>query len=336
MDDTKYERIPAAVGTVANADTAKTVAEVTSAHQAPIVWKFFKFLLFLMLACVLVTVALMGTIFYGGSNLIGALGEFVVPKITSDVPIEIPEIHLPEEEVAEIHHRLHEFKHAIHHGNAPPHDLVLTERELNGLICDKGDHYDPHRGHHVHHRHHHNRHKGEMCGKVHVTLSEQKATADISVPLEDKIPGGEGRYFVGQKITSIIRTDNKAFFVRSALLAGDESDSAFPIMDFGGTVKVNESGAVDVEAKAAEVFGWVASDAFVERFLEGMNMVEGMFQCPHFKKHAKDALTFIEDINIEDGKLVISVRPQTKKDGGNTREVGVNIGMRNLLRAKNL
>eukprot|EP00567_Pseudictyota_dubia_P005390 CAMPEP_0197436250 /NCGR_PEP_ID=MMETSP1175-20131217/3717_1 /TAXON_ID=1003142 /ORGANISM="Triceratium dubium, Strain CCMP147" /LENGTH=344 /DNA_ID=CAMNT_0042965491 /DNA_START=122 /DNA_END=1156 /DNA_ORIENTATION=+ len=343
MSDAKYKQIPTAVGTVTSPDEDKAATETPSRLRSA-VRSICKFLLFLCLSCTIVFALLAGAVYHGGHYLIDAAGEYVVPRITSDQPLDLPPaVHLSDAEAVEVRGRIREFRHAIHHGEAPPRDLVLTERDINGLICDKGGHF-PHKHNHGkhHHHHHHGKHMGDdMCGKVHVSILDGEIAADFSVPLDDHVAGGEGRYMVGTKITSITaesssEESNGHYSVRSAFLAGSkDSDDRFPVFDFTGSVEVNSDGELDLQAKSAEVLGWVATDAFLERFLLGQNLA-GLFSCPHHAENKKNALKLIKGVEIADGKVVIKVGREGMAEQDEEDEMmETEIGLRGLLRVGN-
>eukprot|EP00568_Trieres_chinensis_P001877 CAMPEP_0183308876 /NCGR_PEP_ID=MMETSP0160_2-20130417/22793_1 /TAXON_ID=2839 ORGANISM="Odontella Sinensis, Strain Grunow 1884" /NCGR_SAMPLE_ID=MMETSP0160_2 /ASSEMBLY_ACC=CAM_ASM_000250 /LENGTH=310 /DNA_ID=CAMNT_0025472785 /DNA_START=86 /DNA_END=1018 /DNA_ORIENTATION=+ len=302
----KYKPIPAAVGVSVLPDESKSKAGAACRALC-------KLLMLLALSTTILAVALLGVVYHGGRHFLEKIGEIVVPQITSDHPIDLPPpVHLSEAEQRDVQRRLEEFWNLVHddghyrHSGALLKDLVLTEREINGLICSPDQHT------HHHHEHHRNQDKDDMCGKVYVTISEHEISADFSFPIENRFSGLEtwpGRYFVGKKSLHIVPRispdeDGVAPYVlRGSFLSNTDNDSSFsPFPLWNGTAMVKLTGddtALDVQVESMEVFGWAATDAFVYRFFEGVNWAEGM--CPH----AKNSLKYIKGIAVGDGKVVV-------------------------------
>eukprot|EP00978_Attheya_sp_CCMP212_P026840 scaffold88971_cov44-Attheya_sp.AAC.2 len=155
-------------------------------------------------------------------------------------------------------------------------ELVLTERELNGLICSE---------------------KEEMCGHVYATISENMVSADFSFPAGDNMPGGEGRFFVGTK--SLIIQDEAYYNFQSKITTGDiASWGEFPLANMTVRMDLNDDD-LDVRITSAEVFGWMATDRFVHKFFDDTNWASDM------DAHAKKHMQHIKGVTIGDGKIVI-------------------------------
>lgn len=296
--------------------------------QSSILRPICKFLLLLTLSSVIVAAIFLGAAFHGAHRFLHHAAEVIVPQITSDIPLDLPPpVLLSEKEERDVTNRIHQFKEILHHGTTPVNDLELSEREINGLFCSKGEdnlHLRLFGGavrgvegqegpRHKHPRHHHHR---DMCGKVHVTVSKNQLSADFSFPVDEHFPGGRGRYATGTKLISIVSSTNEVtdssagyYLFRTALgFRGGVWDSwdeeAFPVFDVSGLVQLFDNGAVDMRAESAEVLGWSATDIIVRRFLEGKNLAEGRLSC----NHAREVWKHIAGVEIGQGKVVVRAR----------------------------
>jgi len=231
---------------------------------------------FLSIAVILLFLILAAIVCHGGVHLYHKVGSVVIPKLTVDAPLDLPTVLLTRSERKDLEKRLDHF-HDFFHGRSSNKlkKLVLTERELNGLICSE---------------------KEEMCGHVYATISENKVSADFSFPAGD-MPGGEGRFFVGTK--SLMIQDEAYYNFQSKITTGDiASWGEFPLANM--TVRMDlQDGDLDVRITSAEVFGWMATDRFVHHFFDETNWASNMDA--HAKKHIKH----IKGITIGDGKIVV-------------------------------
>lgn len=245
-------------------------------------WKsVVKYLLILSLAVLIVFSILGMAAYHFWHHAMYKVGEVVLPQITTEHPLDLPMVRLPHHEIHDLKKRLHSFHHDLHHGRTPEHDLVLTEREVNGLIC-----HDDH---------------GDMCGHAHVTMMNNKLVADFSFPVPDHAHGGQGRYLVGKKtLLSLPDETKESFFsLQHTMTVRGPQDEDFTVINAAGTVDLAN---VNVEVQSAEVFGWMAMDAFVERFFQGRNWAAHM--CPDALK----AIDHIAGVYIGDGKIVVRVK----------------------------
>uniref|UniRef100_A0A7S1Y3F9 Uncharacterized protein n=1 Tax=Grammatophora oceanica TaxID=210454 RepID=A0A7S1Y3F9_9STRA len=289
MADGKYQIVSSdeeiAVSDAKLLPSIKPVATMTPSKKSSTVWKsLLKFLLVLALAVVIVFSMLGMAAYHFGHHVMHHVGQMVVPQITTQTPLDLPEVHLSKHELHALKKRLRTFHHDLHHGKTPEHDLVLTEQEINGLICDNDHHHDD-----------------NVCGHVHTTILENRIEADFSFPADDA-PGGEGRYLVGKKTVVSVPDENKesAYAMHHTLTVhGGPQDEDFTVMDATSTIDL--AAELNVQILSAEMFGWMATDAFVQRFLEGRNWAEHM--CPEAKK----AVSHIAGVSIGDGKIVVHV-----------------------------
>lgn len=279
MTDVKYEILShdeeidgVKVLPVKNTSTAKTKP----------FWKsVVKYFLILSLAVLIIFSILGMAVYHFGHQVMYKVGEVVIPQITTEHPLELPMVRLSNHEIHDIKKRLHEFQHDLHHDRTPEHDLVLTEHEINGLIC-----HDDH---------------DDMCGHAYATIMNNKIAADFSFPFPDRAPGGQGRYLVGKKtLLSVPDETKESFFsLQHTMTVRGPQDEDFTVINAAGTMDLAN---VNVEVQSAEVFGWMATDAFVERFFQGRNWAAHM--CPDALK----AIDHIAGVSIGDGKIVVHVK----------------------------
>jgi hypothetical protein len=97
-----------------------------------------------------------------------------VTKYTSSNPAELPTVEFEPEELAKLETRVSTFSEAIESGEAPTEDLVLTAKELNGLLTKED----------------------ALKGKVFIKIEEGQLSGEVSIPA-DVFPGGKGRFFNG-------------------------------------------------------------------------------------------------------------------------------------------
>jgi len=271
-NDAKYEMVPEA--DVMSGDI------VTAIHVKPkkksMAGRVCKCCGFLSISVIFLFLILAALMCHAGMYLYNTVESVVVPELTVNEPLDLPKVILTKSERKDLEKRLDHF-HDFFHGRSSKRlmDLVLTERELNGLICSE---------------------KEEMCGHVYATISENKVSADFSFPAGD-MRGGEGRYFVGTK--SLIIQDKAYYNFQSKIITGDiASWGEFPLANMTARVDLND-GELDVRITSAEVFGWMATDRFVHHFFDETNWASNMDA--HAKKHIKH----IKGITIGDGKIVV-------------------------------
>lgn len=272
-----------------------TANSITTCHS------LCKFFILLCISTMVLFLILAAAVFYGAHHVLNVVGEQVVPRITVDHPIPLPPpVILTDSELHALKRRLHNFHHALHHDDKTQ-DLILTEHEINGLICDSDNSDDE-----------------ELCDHVYVTISKNKVSADFSVPAKDA-PGGKGRYFVGTKSLVVIPNkdhEKKSYSVEGAVvtrLPNDKNDD-LTIYNITSTINLlNDDVGLDVRITALQVLGWMATDTFVNQFFDGTNFAKDKM-CPH----AKEALKRIDGISIGDDKIVVHViggRDEYEKEG---------------------
>lgn len=110
----------------------------------------------------------------------------IVAQYSSDRPLSVPAVTLPEQEMQSLEQRMRTFGDAMDQGTAAA-PLELTETELNALI-QRGL----------------ARRKSSADGlRVFVRIVGKRLEGDISVPLSRFGPGLEGRYFNGKARISV-------------------------------------------------------------------------------------------------------------------------------------
>jgi hypothetical protein len=237
-----------------------------------------KVFLLLTAAVIILCAIFAAAVYTGGRHFFDKMGQAVVPRITVDRPLNLPTVRLPKSELDALRDRMDYFHDALRDGEVLTEDLVLTEREINGLICSNHD----------------------ICGKIYATISKDMVSADFSFPAEDA-PGGKGRFFVGTKslIVAPLSKYDSSYFVQWTIATRglDVWDDEFPLVNITSNVVLNDE--VDVRIKSSEVLGWKATDAFVRRFFDGKNWADDM--CPHAKRLLKQ----VEGVTIGDGIIVV-------------------------------
>eukprot|EP00978_Attheya_sp_CCMP212_P011777 scaffold29289_cov58-Attheya_sp.AAC.1 len=268
----KYEMVP---GVDVMSGDVVTAVHIRSEKKS-MAGRVCKYCGFLSIAVILFFLILAAIGARAGVHFYHKVGSVVIPKLTVDAPLDLPTVFLTRSERKHLEKRLDHF-HDFFHGKSSKRfkELVLTERELNGLICGE---------------------KEEMCGHVYATISENMVSADFSFPAGD-MPGGKGRFFVGTK--SLIIQDEAYYNIQSKITTGDiNSSEEFPLANM--TVHMDlDDGDLDVRITSAEVFGWMATDGFVHKFFDDTNWASNM------KAHAKKHMKHIKGVTIGDGKIVL-------------------------------
>lgn len=100
-------------------------------------------------------------------------------KYTSETPMELPSIHITEEEVEAVVAKFDQFQEQFEQGDAPQ-EFVITVDEINALIAKNP----------------------ELRGRIYVSIVEDNLKADVSFPV-DQLPGGKGRFFNGSVILHV-------------------------------------------------------------------------------------------------------------------------------------
>jgi len=109
--------------------------------------------------------------------------RFTVDGSKDDLPLPVASLPAAQLDIVKDNAKL--FWDEIRAGVTPDQDLVITEAHLNGLIASSD----------------------YLCG--HVTLSEDQWYVELALPA-DKLPGGKGRYFVGNGVAVTKATDPQA------------------------------------------------------------------------------------------------------------------------------
>eukprot|EP00978_Attheya_sp_CCMP212_P027009 scaffold89985_cov39-Attheya_sp.AAC.1 len=198
------------------------------------------------------------------------VGSIVIPKLTVDAPLDLPIVLLTKSERNYLEILITDSERRDLENR-----LVLTEREFNGLICSEMRSED-------------------MCGHMYTTFSKNKVSVDLSFPAGD-MPGGDGRFFVGTK--SLIIQD-EAYYNIQAKITTIDITSWGEFLFTNMTVHMDlDDGDLDVRITSAEVFGWMATDRFVNKFFDVLDCASDM---------DADDMKDIKGVTIGDGKIVIS------------------------------
>lgn len=281
MSDAKYKAL--LVDEEAEVDAAvpafpKKAQTPSAAAAASWIKPVCKFLLLLSLAVAIVFGIVAGFTFYMGQHVMHKVAQVVVPQVTTDQPLHLPQVHLEHGELHQLKHNLRDFHHALHHGRTPEKDLLLTERDINGLICASNK---------------------KMCGHAYAKIAQDKIEVEYSIPADD-VPGGKGRYFVGTKALDIVSSDeNAGVYDMHGRVSTLGPNGEFTLLDSTWNMDLENA---SVEITSAEIMGWVATDSFVERFFKGKNWAE------HMCHHARESMQHIEGLSITDDKIVVHVK----------------------------
>eukprot|EP00978_Attheya_sp_CCMP212_P008062 scaffold18759_cov52-Attheya_sp.AAC.1 len=258
-NDAKYEMVP---GVDVKSGDIVTAVPIRSEKKS-MAGRVCKYCGFLSIAFILFFLILSAIVYHGGVHLIHKVGSVVIPKLTVDAPLDFPTVLLTESERNDLEILITESER-----RDVENRLVLTEREFNGLFFDE-----------------------EKSGHMYATFSENKVSVDFSFPAGD-IPGGEGRFFVGSK--SLIIQD-EAYYNIEAKITTSDITSWGEFLFANMTVHMDlDDDDLDVRITSAEVFGWMATDRFVHKFFDGINL-EGGFSADDMKD--------IKGVTIGDGKI---------------------------------
>jgi len=134
--------------------------------------------------CTCLNVCLCMTLFSFGFVVLSMLVAYMcvagsVQKYTVEYRpnLKLETVHVPELELERFNERVKTFADVLElEGVVPSENLVVTEKELNGLIT----------------------HSDFLSGNMFVHLEENKVSLDISMPT-DFLPGGKGRQFVAHQ-----------------------------------------------------------------------------------------------------------------------------------------
>lgn len=100
-------------------------------------------------------------------------------KYTSETSLELPSMHITQQDVDDVVAKLEEFREQFDLGDAPQ-ELILTEEEINTLIARNP----------------------ELKGRIYISIVEDNLRAEVSFPM-DQWPGGRGRFFNGSATLQI-------------------------------------------------------------------------------------------------------------------------------------
>merc|ERR1712179_783860 len=207
----------------------------------------------------------------------------------------LPVSPIPDVELEVIKDEVKLFWDQLRAGTVPPQDLIITDEGINGLIASS----DYLRGH------------------AYVKISDDEWYADLVLPA-DKLPGGKGRFFIGNANT-MTQEDHSVesgntHLVTTLTPKNHVKDPDFPTILKGKFVVYRddtEEGKPVLELDYGQFLNWLAPDDWIER-RENLLKCESYDHHHHHHHHDadKDCLEFmdtiarLESITIQDSKFI--------------------------------
>jgi hypothetical protein len=183
---------------------------------------------------------------------------------------------------------------------APSEDLVVTQDEINGFIG----------------------HSDYLRGNMHVVLEEGKITEQYSLPV-DMLPGGKGRYYVGEDYMKFLEVDGEPRVEFEMETAAKHLDwFKGPLIFAQLQYLVNTNGdhhhhhglhLLELYIKKGSWFGKDVPQDFID---EHVNLLEDFDEDPN-NFDALQIMDGIESVSIEKGKIIIHPRNRYVSDPNN-------------------
>lgn len=253
-------------------------------------------------------------------------------------PEPLPITPMPATELNIIVDKAKLFWDELRAGQVPEEDLMITADHFNGFIATSDF----------------------LRGNAFVTLQENKALAQLRLPAKG-LPGGKGRYFVGQGRVNIFNEEEDAVVVsnhdeKAHVVMQLTADYKIPGLDFADILLgkfsvykmdgyVSNEDEIAVELDFGQFLNWVAPDDWIARR-------ENLLNCDNMKEHCHhgssssssdssssdsgdssddddedcqevvDTLTRLESIKIQDGQLVFT---PIRDNSISTTTTGINV-----------
>mmetsp|Transcript_132512 Transcript_132512/g.187078 ORF Transcript_132512/g.187078 Transcript_132512/m.187078 type:complete len:324 (-) Transcript_132512:104-1075(-) len=234
------------------------------------------------LVCLVIFAAIVAIACYAAYGFV----EDAVEDFTVTTPhAKFPTVDMTDHELELVKYRVNVFVDSILAEKPPKEPLVITQDEINGLIC----HLDYFRGNYM------------------VTLNQGKIKEEYSLPM-DSFPGGDGRYFVGSDYVTIDEGNNTVE-VEMETAATHEDWFVGPIV-FGQLEylvsfdKESEKAMLEMFLKKGSIFGQEASKSFIDMH---QNLLQAFYEDDN-NKEARTVLEGIDRVSIQDGKIVVEPR----------------------------
>jgi hypothetical protein len=205
--------------------------------------------------------------------------------VTNPLP-KFPVVDMTDEERAVIKDRVSLFVDLLIAGDHPLDDLTLTQDEINGFIC----------------------HSDYLRGNLMITLHENTIKEEFSLPME-MLPGGKGRYFVGEDHTTI-NQGKKMIELEMETAATHEDWFDGPLfftqLEYLVTKNKDDEGKTMLELflTKGSFFGQEVPQDLIDKH---ENLLEAIYESDE-NKEARAIIEGIERVVIEDGKIVVKPR----------------------------
>lgn len=238
--------------------------------------------------CLLFTLVL-GAVF---ASLAAMATYFMVKEVVEHMTVTTPHASYPvvqirAYELEDVKHRVEFFMDQLEHHQVPAEPLVITQHEINGLLC----------------------HSDYLRGNIMVTLNEGSFHEEYSLPTW-MLPGGKDRYFVGSDNIKL-DTENQKVNVEMEIAAKptDWFDGPLFVAQLSYLVKnhENEQRILEMYLDKGVFFGQEAPQDYID---EHENILEHMFDDEDGCDHARAVMEGVDHVAIEDGK--ISVYPRAR------------------------
>lgn len=161
-------------------------------------------------------------------------------------------------------------------------DLIITQDEINGLIS----------------------HSDFLRGRAYVRLGKGSLYEEHCLPA-DKLPGGSGRYFVGDGYIKMQGNDRMEVMMETATSTHHKWFDG-PVLFAQLQYLLKENGSTEMNLTRGSIFGYKAPQGFINRFINQRMNSEG-------NQDIRVVLDGIEYVRIQPGKIVIHPRKCTRR-----------------------
>jgi len=204
----------------------------------------------------------------------------VVQDFTVSTPLpKLPIVEMTDEQLLVVKDRMVLFVDQLRAGVNPNDldDLVITQDEINGMI-GRSDY---------------------LRGNAHVTVEEGALYEEYSLPT-DILPGGAGRYFVGNDYMKMQGEDRIEFKMETAAAHHEWFDG--PLLFAQLQYMVNEKDIFELYLEKGSFFGHQATQEFID---QRNNLLQDLYDDNEDTKDARAVLDGIEYVSFHPGMIVI-------------------------------
>jgi hypothetical protein len=233
--------------------------------------------------CLIIFAVFFGLLLMGGAFMYFQ-GRKIVRKITVTTPKHFPVVDIPQAKLDQVKDRAMLFVDTIRAGEVPEEDFVITAEEINGFFG----------------------HSDFLRGNIYISLTEDhnEIKTQFSVPT-DFLPGGAGRYFVGDEAIDIERQAHKVTYDLD-VAAFDEIAPGTPLVlaVFKYTMENFDSKHLEVYLQNLKVLGQDKAERFIAKHY---NILEDIYNDPD-NADVTQVVAQIESIAIENDSIVVKPR----------------------------